>query len=161
MSNPVARIPAQEPFADKNLVRVPWLTFFRGQQELLQAIPRQVIAPVQLTGQTAAIGTTAIPTETLAEGLYRVSWYGQVTTVAGVSSDFQVTITWTRNGVTQTFTGALNNGNVTTTKESSGQLLIHIDAGTPVSYSVAYNSNPAAAMQYELNVSLELVSEDA
>jgi hypothetical protein len=159
----VARIPSQEPALDKfGLFREKWLTFFRGQQEVLAAAPQTVTGgKVQETGQTAAIGTTPVPTGTLVAGLYRVSWYGQVTTAAGVSSDFQVTVTWTRNGVGQSFTGALTNGNTTATYASEGLPQIHVDAGTPVSYAVAYNSNPAAAMAYELNLVLELVSADA
>ena len=116
---------------------------------------------VQLTGQTAAIGTTAIPTAALAAGLYKVDWYGQVITAAGVTSSFQVTISWTRNGVGQSFTGTLENGNTTATNEADQSLFIHIDASTPVSYAVAYASNPAAAMVYELNITLSLVSQDA
>lgn len=159
----VARIPSQEQVLDKSgLCRVPWLTFFRGQQEVLAAAPQQVTGgKVQEPSKTAAIGTTPIPTGQLVKGLYRIGWYGQVLTPAGVSSSFQVTVSWTRNTVVQSITGTLKNGNTTTTYESVGLPQIHVDAGTPVSYAVAYASNPANAMAYEFNLVLELVSADA
>lgn len=143
------------------LFRVPWLTWFRDVRTSLNATPSQVPGgKVQLTNQTATIASTPIPTADLAAGLYRVSWYAQVITPAVVSSSFRVTVAWTRNGVAQSVTGTLENGNLTTTFESNGELLIHIDGATPVSFAVAYASNPAAAMVFELNVMLELVSAD-
>lgn len=156
------RFPANERFLDQGgLVRVPFLTWFRDlkaqAQAATQAVPSGI---VRLTGQHASIVTTPIPTASLTAGLYRVSWYLQVTTPAGVSSDTTLTLTWTRNGVTQTFTGATVNGNTTATHDSEGQLLIRIDGNSPVSYAVAYNSNPAGAMVFELALALEIVSAD-
>lgn len=157
------RIPALEAVTESEprTMRVPWLTFFRdlvaNVAASTQVLPDGV---VRLTGQTAAIGTTTIPTGTLVAGLYRLAWYGQVITPAGVSSDFQVTVTWTNNGVTQTKTGTLRNGNLTTTYDADGIDLFHLDAGTPVSYAVSYNSNPAAAMELDLYIALQLVAAD-
>lgn len=143
------------------LFRVPWLTWFRDVRTSVDLASTQVVGgKVQLTNQAASVATTPIPTTTLAAGLYRVTYYGQVVTIAGVASSFQVTITWTRHGITQTFTGALKNGNTTATNEPSGPLLIHIDAGTPVSYAIARTSNPAGAMIYDFDLQLEVVSLD-
>ena len=158
------RFPSDEPPIDKatglfNWRYLRWFTAIRSGLDAATTIVPQGV--VQLTGQTAAIGTTAIPTPALAAGLYRVEWYGQVLTAAGVSSSFQVTIAWTRNGVAQSFTGTLENGNTTATHEADQSLLIHVDASTPVTYAVAYASNPAAAMVFELNVVLMSVSQDA
>jgi hypothetical protein len=159
----MSRIPAQERHSDaqSGQVRVPWLTYYRDQAAAVasatQIVPDGV---VRAEGQTAAIATTAIPTGTLVAGLYRVNWFGVVITAAGVTSSFQVTVTWTNNGVTQTVTGALQNGNLTTTYESAGPALIHLDSGTPVSYAVAYASNPAAAMVYDFYLTLQLVQAD-
>ena len=158
-----APTPSREPPIDAQtqLFRDPWLIWFRNLLNSVSAAPTQVPGgKVQLASQSAAIGTTVIPTATLAAGLYRVSYYALVTAAAGVSSSFQVTILWTRNGVVQTWTGVLENGNTTTTFESSGPPLIHIDAGTTISFAVAYASNPAAAMIYEFNLQLDLVSAD-
>lgn len=163
MSFQGAAAPSREEPIDPvtKLFRVPWLTWFRDVRQSLDLAPTQVAGgKVQLTGKTAVIATTPIPAGTLAAGLYRVSYFACVTTAAGVSSDFRVTITWTRGAVTKTWTGVLQNGNTTATYESSGPPLIHIDAGTPISYAVAYNSNPAAAMVYEFNLDLSVVSLD-
>lgn len=154
--------PVREPMLEglANLLSLRWSTWFRDLRADVDATPIQIVAPVQLTGQTASISTTAFETETLAAGLYSVSWYGQVVTPAGVSSSFQITIAWTRHGVTQTFTGALKNGNTTATNEPNGPLLFHIDAATPITYAVSYASNPAAAMVYDLDLVLQQVSQD-
>lgn len=157
------RFPAEEPPIDPKTGTFSWrlLRWFNGLRSSVDAastlVPQGV---VQRSGETATIGTTAIPTASLAAGLYEVNWYAQVLTAAGVSSSFQVTISWTRNAVGQSFTGTLKNGNTTATNEPDKSLLIHIDAATPVSYAVAYASNPAAAMEYELNVTLRVVSLD-
>lgn len=155
--------PSREPLIDKltGLCSEKWLTWFRNVRQSLDSAPTQVTGgKVQLTGQTATIGTTPVPTASLAAGLYAVRWYGQVTSPAGVASSFQVTVSWTTNGVTQTFVGALKNGNTTATNEPSGPALIHIDPATPVSYAIAYVSNPAAAMVFDFDLWLELVSLD-
>lgn len=155
--------PARELPIDPStkLFRVPWLTWFRDLRQSVDSTPSQVTGgKVQLAAQAASIPTTPIPTDALAPGLYRVSYVASVTTPAGVTSDFTVTITWTTGGVTKIWTGALKNGNTTATYEASGPPLIHVDSSTPVSYAVAYNSNPAAAMAYEFNLVLEEVALD-
>lgn len=159
----MARIPSQEPVTDRQsgVMSWRWLTYLRDLQGSVnaatQVLPDGVV--VKET-QTAAIGTTAVPTASLVAGLYRVTWFGVVITPAGVSSDFQVTVTWTNNSVTQTKTGTLQNGNATTTYDSDGLDLIHLDAGSPVSYAVAYNSNPANAMVFNFYLALQLVKAD-
>ena len=157
------RFPADEPPIDPKTGTFGWryLRWFNGLRTSIDAastlVPQGV---VQRSGLTAAIGTTAIPTAALGAGLYEVNWYAQVITPAGVTSSFQVTISWTRNGVGQSFTGTLQNGNTTLTQEGDRSVLIHIDGASPVSYAVAYASNPANAMVYEINVTLRVVSLD-
>lgn len=151
----------QPPLGSDGFFTRPLLIWFRDLRASLDATPSVVPdGTVHLTGKTATIATTPIPTGSLAAGLYRVNYVIRVTTAAGVTSAFTVTITWTRGGVTQTWTGVLKNGNTTTTYESSGPPLIHIDAATPISYAVLYASNPAAAMVYEFDLTLQVVSED-
>lgn len=159
-----ARFPSDEVPIDPATNKFSWrlLRWFNSLRASVDAAATLVPGgTVQLTGQTATIGTTAIPSGTLAAGLYQVQWYAQVITPAGVASSFQVTISWTRNGVAQSFTGTLKNANTTATNEPDKGLLIHIDAATPVSYAVAYVSNPAAAMVFEFNLALKVVSLDA
>lgn len=162
----MARIPAQEPVTDREsgLMRQPWLTYQRDQAVAVaastQVLPDGVVRRTGADVITATVASTPIPTEPLVAGLYRLAWFAVVIVPAGVSSDFQVSVTWTNNGVTQTTTGTLRNGNLTTTYDVDGLDLLHLDAGTAVSYSVAYTSNPAAAMQLDLFLALQLVQAD-
>ena len=117
-------------------------------------------APVVVTGKNAAIGTTAIPTEVLDAGLYRVTWYARITTAATTgaqTSSLTVTVAWTDLTVSQSFSGAAITGNAVTTNQSETKLL-YVDAATPISYSTAYASDTASQMQYRLSVYLERVS---
>lgn len=159
-----APFPAQQQpiIQETGLFDVPLLRWFNDLRTSVDAAAATVPdGKVQLTNQTASIGTTAFPTASLAAGLYALQWYLQVTTPAGVSSSAQVTVSWTSNANTPTKVGATNNGNTATTYESNGVALIHIDAASPVSYAIAYASNPAGAMVYEFNAVLMLVSADA
>lgn len=132
-----------------------FLVFMRGLLGQVDAAPA-TFEPVVEQARTSAIGTTAIPTDgDLSAGLYRVSWAAKVVTAAGVSSDFQVTISWTWQGVTQQWVGTLRNGNLTTTYDLSSVPLLYVDAATPITYAVAYNSNPAAAMAFDFFLTLE------
>ena len=138
------------------------LRWFESLRTGVNSTPQTVTGgSVALAGKNDAIGTTPIPTGALVAGRYSLAWYLQVVTAAGVSSDAQVTVSWTRHGVTQTYAGAVVNGNTTATNEPDGPPLIHLDAGTPVSYAVAYNSNPANAMVYDLDLELQLVAADS
>lgn len=151
--------PVRDPLVDPKtglVTTLPWLTWLRDVRDDLDAAPRG-FTPVSKQAQTAAIGTTSIPTDgNLSKGLYRVRWFGKVVTVAGVSSSFQVTVSWTSKTQTLSFVGGLMNGNLLTTYESNGPSgLIYVDAATPVTYAVAYASNPATVMAYDLFLTLE------
>lgn len=135
-----------------------FLIYMRGVRDAIGATA-QGFDPVQVTGRTSSIGTTAIPTDNdLSEGLYRVDWYLQVEVAAGVSSSVQLTLSWTRNGITQQLVGTLVNGNTTATNKPESAPLIHIDAGSPISYAVAYASNPGSAMAFGLDLVLSRVA---
>lgn len=140
--------------ASLGLPSFQFLIFMRGLIGDVQAAPTGF--PPVTEQVTAAIPTTAIPTDgDLSAGLYRVSWIGEVLTAAGVSSDFQVTISWTSNGVSKQKVGALTNGNTTATYEANSVPLLYADAATPITFAVAYNSNPANAMVLRLSLTLE------
>lgn len=133
----------------------PFLIFMRGLGQDVASSP-QGFETVAIEGRTSAIPTSAFPTDgDLSAGIYRVSWAAKVVTVAGVSSSFQVTISWVWKGVTQQWVGALMNGNLTTTYEADSVPLLYVDAATPVTYAVAYASNPAAAMAFDAFFKLE------
>lgn len=133
-----------------------WRVWLRDLLVLIQSIPA-VVTTVALTTQSASIGTTAIPTASLAGGLYRVSWYAAITTAAAVNSSLTVTVSWTDGGIAKSLSGAAITGNTTSTVQSQPPLPIHIDANSPVSYSTVYASNVAGTMVYALDVVLEAV----
>ena len=150
----------QEPIVDLSRENAgkpskSFLIFMRNQRADLDATPT-ILAPVAYEARTSAIATTAIPTDgDLSAGLYRVCWAAKVVTAAGVSSDFQVTLSWTWKGVTQQWVGTLRNGNLTTTYDLVSVPLFYVDAATPVSFAVSYNSNPAAGMAFDFFLTLE------
>lgn len=153
-----APFPAHDPIvtpktgiATKPLI--DWVTALTGD---VDAAPSR-LRSVTVTGQSAAIGTTAIPTGALAAGLYRVSWYARITTAASVSSSLTITIGWTESGNVLSKPGTALTGNTTGTLESGGLPLIRIDASTPVTYATAYASTGGTAMQYRLDVVLEQI----
>lgn len=139
---------AREPLITK--VWAQWLRSLSSRAE--QAAYAITSAAVALTGQSASIGVTSlIP---LASGLYRVNWAFRVTTIAGVASSLQLSITHTDDGVvcvqnTSTYAGNL------TTQPQSGSFVVKCDASSPLSYSTTYASNPAAAMLYKLDIKVE------
>lgn len=131
-------------------------------------IPSEV-ASILLTAQTAAITTTtlyAVPSAT-ASALYRLSWSSKVTTVAGTSSTLgALTVVYTDpDGTVQTIVaGALSKagaietsdaGNLTSTVLLGLPILLNCKANTNITYAMAYASNAANVMAYNLNLILE------
>src|SRR5208282_4612267 len=121
-------------------------------------------ATVDLTAQTALIGTTtlyAVPAT--GAGQYRLSWNAKVTTPGSVSSTLgALTIVYTDpDGVVQTITaGALvpagtvattNAGNATSTILLGIPLLLNCKLSTNITYAFAYTANSAASMAYNLH----------
>mgnify|MGYP006264961413 CR=1 FL=1 len=152
-----APFPAQDPIARKGdgLLSLPWLNWFTTLQQDVQQAPYQLTS-VTVTGQSAAIGATALPLGALASGLYRVSYLARITTPATTSSSLTVTLGFTNGGVTCTLAGAAMTSNTTTTVQSQ-TVLLQIDASTPLTYSTAYSSTGAQAMVYSLWVTAEEV----
>ena len=111
---------------------------------------------VDVSQRAAAVATTTMATPILTAGLYRLSWYVRVQVAAGVSSAVQATLGWTDGGVAQTWSGALVNGNLTTSGDADA-ILVRMDAGGGPTFAASYASNPAGAMRYRLNVVLEEV----
>lgn len=148
--------PSRDKLVDKE--DYPSFDFTRWVDQSL--LPRVDAAAVSVdsvsgTGLTAGVTITAIGADQIA-GKYRFSCYLQVVTPAGVASSLQVTLTWTYNGVVQTEVFTLLNGNLVTTHQGITYTFDIDDAG-PVSYTIAYTSNPANAMVFDYSLSLELV----
>jgi hypothetical protein len=106
--------------------------------------------------QTAAITATNFTNSVILEGLYRVTWYHRIERAASGSSATRLTLSWTEEGVTQTFVGTNLNGNTTTTRESGAQLF-DADAGTDITYACTYTSVGATSMEYEIVLVLEWI----
>ena len=106
-----------------------------------------------LTAQGAATPTTTAFTSA-SDAFYRLSYSLRITRPATVSSSATPTFSWTDGGVVQTQSGAALTGN-TTTSQQSGQLLFGADAGTAITYAVAYASSGATSMQYGFRLSVE------
>ena len=132
----------------KGLLQGVWLKFF--QTVNMAPVVRGVF---DIKDRAASFAATPFATASLKAGLYMIGWYVRVQVVAGVSSDVQVTVGWTDGGVPQTKVGTLVNGNLTTSHDETS-FLARVDAGTQVTVAAAYNSNPAAAMQYRANAVL-------
>ena len=128
------------------------------QQHLIPAITAtssqvNVLADDEVTDSVAL-------TEIVADasgGFYRFNPFVQCLTPAGVSSSAQVTLTWEFNGqvLTQAFTNV--NGNLVTSLSSDAPFVFRVTAGTPISYTVTYASNPANAAVFSVTSSLELM----
>lgn len=151
-----------EPFPSRDKMvteeRYPEGEFVRWvEQSLLPRVDSAAasVDTVQAAGLTDAVTITPIGSDQVA-GKYRFSIYLQVVTPAGVTSSLQVTLTWIYNGIVQTETFPLLNGNANTTHQGAIYTFDLNDAG-PVSYAIAYASNPSNAMVYDYSLTLELV----
>jgi hypothetical protein len=131
------------------------------------SFPNEIVA-VDLTGQTAAIGTTTLNPATLLAGQYRLSWNAKITTAAATSSTLgPMTVTYTDpdgvsisqavnampNGQVPAVGGVTNNNTLTIL--IGVPIMLNCKAGTNVTYSFAYASNAANTMAYNLHLRLE------
>lgn len=114
------------------------------------------VGKVTATAQAAAIAATAIPTASLATGLYIVRYYTRITQAATNSSSLTVDLLWTDGGIACTQAGVALTGNTTATTQSVA-IMVHIDVGTTLRYQTKYVSVGATAMQYRLDVVAEAV----
>lgn len=136
-----------------NLIMDPWRKFLAQATENSNLAP--AIATVTIASRTSAILTTPIASEPLSGGLYRVSLFTRIVTPASVNSSATPSITFTDSANVCTFTGTANTGN-TVTSVSTNTFLVRVQAGTPISYAVAYASN-AAGMAFDLEIVVEQI----
>lgn len=141
------------------------ITNYNGIATVSGGVPSEV-ATVDLTSQTAAVGTTTLYAVTVA-GQFRLHWNAKVTTVAGTSSTLgALTIVYTDpDGVAVTITatafapsgatGTTNAGNATNSALYGIPILINAKAATNITYAMAYASNAANVMNYNLHIKLE------
>lgn len=141
------------------------ITNYNGVATVGNGIASEV-ATVDLTAQTAAIGTTTLYT-TPAAGQYQLLWNAKITTAAGTSSTLgALTIVYTDpDGVAITITAPafISAGTVATTSAANttstvllgAPLLLNCKSATVISYAFGYASNAANAMNYNVHLRLE------
>jgi len=129
--------------------------FLDGTGVFSQPVPRAAGTSANLTAQSASIGATNL-LASAAAGLYRISYYLNVTTVATTSS-ILLTLTWTDgSGTAQSFSTPAIVKN-TVGYFISDSIVIESGAAQNIAYATTYVSNAAATMQYSLRVHLELI----
>lgn len=145
-----------KPFEEdpnEGLVSDPWAKWLQFNNVTLQNTPR-IATPASHTTQSASITTTAFLPGSFNGGLYRLTFYAEVTTAATTSSSLEVTFLWTAQTLTKTATSTAMTGNTTTTV-NSGSFLVLADPNTPISYSTTYSSVGATSMVYNVYLLLE------
>lgn len=140
--------------AAKGAITDVWDRWMQALASAVDATTQLVGSPASERGAHASVTATALPTGALAAGLYRVSSLMQVTQVAAVSSSLTLTIGWTSQAQSFSSTGAALTANTLTTQQN-GTVLMTIDAGTSITYAIAYVSSGTPAMQYLYNVRAE------
>lgn len=127
-----------------------WLNLLAGQLNKAPFIQNGV----SLTAQGASVGATDFTGGALSGGLYRLTYYVQVTRAATTSSSIQPVLSWTYNGGTVSFSVAALTGNTVTTGDSQTKTVL-IDAGSPVTYALNYASVGGTSMLYSFSVAIE------
>ena len=164
-----APIPLQDPiararragFGDKpdpqeGVITDPWADWLTRLAGTVNIAPSR-LGSVAVGGQTASISATDFSGGSLNAGLYRVSYYAQITQAAGVSSSLTITLTWTAVGVSQSEAFAAITGNTTSTHSAAPNDFFFYADGSPVKYATTYASVGAPVMSYLLYLSLESV----
>lgn len=110
----------------------------------------------RLQGLSASIGATALPLGSLSPGTYRVNWRYRKTQAATLTSSLSFTLGWVDGLQPMSRSSTANTVN-TTSAEDNGVWFIRIDQSSPVTYGTTYGSTGATPMEYELEVTVELV----
>lgn len=154
MRSPVLESGASDPGKRQPFMAVLHREIVNFLNLLRQAasVASQFVGSVGLSAQAASIPTTDIAT--FPAGLYRVGYSLRITQAATTSSSAQLTIGWTSHSVScsQTFPALTGN---TTASQSSDQIVVNVDASTPITYSVTYASVGATPMQFALSIFVE------
>ena len=119
-----------------------------------------ITTKVDLTAQSANIGSTNIIASTAAAGMYRISIHIAVTRAATTSSTLpSVSIGYTEQESSASISGiatGTSTGNSTSTTISRGEVIASCAANTAITYSTSgYLSSGATSMQYSVHIRLE------
>lgn len=149
--------PFKDPIAGGLLVTPRWRTWFLRLRQSVD-LSSLVLKSLRLENTSAAVPVTSLDQGTLSAGLYACSWYMTVIVPAGVSSSAQVTIAWVDNGIPYSYTAVAMTGNSVGTVQGDQRIVLYSDAASPITFAVAYASNPAAAMVFDLRIVLQSVA---
>lgn len=147
-------VEVSRPDPDEGSVTDTWSHYFTALSQSVSQGAAQVTSPIQQTEIAATVPTTSIAPGQTAAGLYRITYYMRCTVPAGVSSSLQVTFNWTDHGQAVSVSGVAMTGNTVTTFQS-GTLLVYNDASIPLTYSLAYASNPAGVAEFSFYLIVE------
>lgn len=159
MAQPLDPIPQSDPLIDStDRMNASWYRWLSNFVTRALGSSQRVGNAVHRTGLTSSVPTTSLFTPTQTQ-LYRVGWYAQVTTAAGINSSLAVTIGWTTNGVPQTKTFSPASLATNTTGSNDGDdVLIRADAGVAITYATTYASAGAPNMAYQIDAVVEQVT---
>lgn len=153
------RIPAQQRLLEETdtpvLMHPRWVQWLLA---IVNAIQGSVgnVGQVDITAKAASITTVAVPVPSMPAGVHRISYTARITRAASVSSSLTVHLGWTDGGISCGQTFAAITGNTTATTQS-GEVLVHLDAGTSATYSTVYASSGSPSMTYALSVVVEML----
>lgn len=159
VNEPIAR-PRREGYGEdrpdplEGQITDSWQQVFTALTTTVAQQPVKTTA-VNLTGQTATIGATGLGVGATSTGLYRVTYYLSVTSIAGAWA-LTVTIGWTDNGVAKSLSGAGLSSLSPTILLQSGSLMPKADAATPIAYTVTKGG--VGAITYDFSIVLETIS---
>lgn len=161
LSDPIARKRRPQFVQQKRedplegLLTEPWVEFLNGLVTTQEAAPARV-ETVSLVAQSASVAATDMTGGTLSSGLYRITYYAEITQAATTSSSLTVTFDWLSNTGLKSDTFAAITGNTTDTHQPES-ILIRIDANSPVRYTLTYASVGATPMLYSFYAVIEEV----
>lgn len=120
----------------------------------------RLINVVGYNDQTAAIATTNLAPSSLVGGLYSLQTLIRQTVASSGTASFQLTVTCTDHGtpIARVFSAVTTN---TTTTTQASTFMIYCDAGTPVTFALAYSSTGTPDAAYNLYVRLDFVTSIA
>ena len=144
-------------------VNVAWQKDSSGNVSANIPLSPSLIDPIDLTAQTANIGSANIVPTPVNGAVYKVTVYAIVTTVDGASSTLpSVVIGWTDSdnstAQTVTLTATSPTGNTLTTFVQ-GEVRLHAKSSAAITYATtSYASGTPATMQYALHIRCEKLS---
>lgn len=137
---------------DGRRVNIDWLRWFNSIVQGF-SLSSSLAGSVTLAAQAASVASAPVA-QSLAPGVYRVSYYARVTTAATSSSSLAIDVGWTDGVIACALSVAAVTGNTTATV-SAGSLIVKVDNGTDITYATTYASTGATSMQYALSLRVE------